>query len=156
MVGSMEVGKGKLIIPGRACAPALAYDKVSGPGERHRVSIARGREVDIATGLVVLVVVLSAGKVLGLKLEVREVEVCGGSRQHSCSGRKGQRELAELNHGASACACVCMCVPVYVGVGRIFVEVARTLHVLRRPGICMHFRFRGPGLNEVNMIRFSI
>lgn len=57
-------------LPHRSSPPSLSDDKVTSAGELHRVAIVGRLEVDIATGLVVLVVVLSTSKIMGAKFEV--------------------------------------------------------------------------------------
>lgn len=63
------------IVPVGAGVPALADDEVTSVGELNGVAIARGRELHVATGLVVLVVVLTTGEVVGAELEVGSISV---------------------------------------------------------------------------------
>jgi hypothetical protein len=75
-----------VVIPGGSSLPALADNEVASVGELNGVAIVGGREVDVAAGLVVLVVVLTTRKAVGIELEVGSI-----SDSHWVSGRGGER-----------------------------------------------------------------
>jgi hypothetical protein len=75
-----------VIVPVGSGLPSLADDKVSSVAERDGVAIVGGREVDIAAGLVVLVVVLATSKAVGIELEVEGI---GSSNWLSSWGGEG-------------------------------------------------------------------
>lgn len=88
----------EICLPARAGAPALADHEVSGTGERDRVSVARGREVDGPARHVVLVVVLATGEVLAANLEVRAIGPgCRGGKSPS-ERRDGNDEFGKAEH----------------------------------------------------------
>ena len=60
-------------VPVSSRPPALADDEVPCAGERDGVAVVGGREVNVAAGAVVLVVVLAASEVLGSDFEVRKI-----------------------------------------------------------------------------------
>jgi hypothetical protein len=67
-------------VPSSALVPALADDEVTSAGEVHRVSIAGRVELNVAAGLVVLVVVLTLAQAGGGELEVGSIGLGVGSR----------------------------------------------------------------------------
>jgi hypothetical protein len=89
----------------RAGLPALADDEVTGVAEVDRVAVVGGLEVDVAGGLVVLVVVLAAhkGAVLDGELEVGGLEAGGGGvggrgGEGASDGGEGNSHGGEGNH----------------------------------------------------------
>lgn len=93
--GALEVD-----LAGRALVPALSNDEVAGVGEVDAVAVAGGAELDVARGLVVLVVVLAGGEALaldGAELEVRDIgSGCGKGR--ASNGGEAEDHRAEGNH----------------------------------------------------------
>jgi hypothetical protein len=78
--GTLEVD-----LAGGSLLPALSDDEVTGVGEVDRVAVVGGAELDVAAGLVVLVVVLATGEVVGAKLEVGSISHGGdGLSSRSC------------------------------------------------------------------------
>jgi hypothetical protein len=78
--------------------PALSDDEVTSVRELDGVAVVGGREVDVAAGLVVLVVVLATSEVVGVQLEVRSVSNGGGSSERADCGGKGKDHGGEGNH----------------------------------------------------------
>jgi hypothetical protein len=95
--GSGLGGAREVDLAGCALVPALANNKVASVRELDAVTVVGGREVDVARGLVVLVVVLALddGGLVG-ELKVREVS--SGSREGASDGGKGEEDGAEGNH----------------------------------------------------------
>jgi hypothetical protein len=105
-------------LAGGSRLPALTDDEVTGVREVDRVAVVGGAELDVAAGLVVLVVVLATGEVVGAKLEVGSISHGGdGLSSRSCeradSGGESKDHGSEGNHfddlviGAkSVCCCV--------------------------------------------------
>ena len=87
-------------LPGGSLGPSLSDDEVTGVGEGDGVSVGLRLEVDVAAGLVVLVVVLAGdeGTSLGsAELEVRDVSD-GSGKGRASDGRNGENDRAEGNH----------------------------------------------------------
>ncbi len=61
------------LVPVTSFLPALSNDKVASAGKRDGVSVGPGREVDAASSLVVLSIVLATMIVVGSELKVGEV-----------------------------------------------------------------------------------
>ena len=83
-----------------AGAPALADDEVTSTREVDRVAVVGGVELNVAAGLVVLVVVLATSDDVGGEVEVGEIDLGVRSRSgHDAGGgRKGESESAESDH----------------------------------------------------------
>lgn len=92
--GALEVD-----LPGGSSLPALSNDEVTGVGELNGVAVVGGLEVDVAAGLVVLVVVLAADKAGGVvQLEVGKVRDGSRSSESASSGGKRNSDGGEGNH----------------------------------------------------------
>ena len=92
--GTLEVD-----LPGGSSLPALADDEVTGVGELNGVAGVGGLEVDVAAGLVVLVVVLAADKAGGIvQLEVGKVRDRSRGSEGASSGGKRNGDGGEGNH----------------------------------------------------------
>ena len=83
-----------------ARAPALADYEVAGVGEVDRVAVVGRVELDVAAGLVVLVVVLAAGDDICGEVEIGKIDrrVSSRSCHDARGGRKGQSKSAESDH----------------------------------------------------------
>jgi hypothetical protein len=92
-------GAGEVDLAGGASLPALADDEVTSVGEGDGVAVVGGLEVDVARGLVVLVVVLALDEV-GSVVELEVGEVSDGSRGSEGSTGYGERgsDGGEGNH----------------------------------------------------------
>jgi hypothetical protein len=90
-------GAREVDLAGGTLGPALADDEVTSVGELDRVTVVLGREVDVAGGLVVLVVVLALDD-RGLVGELKVGEVSSGSREGADNGGKSENDGAEGNH----------------------------------------------------------
>lgn len=92
--GALEVD-----LPGGTSLPALTDDEVTGVGELDGITVVGGLEVDVAAGLVVLVVVLAADKAGGVgELKVGKVRNGSGSSEGASSGRERDGDGGEGNH----------------------------------------------------------
>jgi hypothetical protein len=89
-----------VVLPGGSGLPSLTDNKVASVGEVDRVAVVRGAELDVAGSLVVLVVVLTTGKAVGVELEVRKVGLgsSGRSSEGASNGGESKSELGEGNH----------------------------------------------------------
>jgi hypothetical protein len=67
-------------VPGGSGLPALANDEITSTRELNGVSVAGRLEVDVAVGLVVLVVVLTAHQTVSGNLKVGSIGVGIGGR----------------------------------------------------------------------------
>ena len=90
--------EGTVAVPSSSGPPTLTDDKVACVGEADRVAVVGGREVDVAAGLVVLVVVLTAGEVVRSDLKVRGVGAGGRGSEGAGNGRSSDGEVSESNH----------------------------------------------------------
>lgn len=86
-------------IPGSSGLPALADDKVTSVGELDGIAVVGGAEVDIAAGLVVLVVVLAADET-GSVVQLEVGKIRNGSRDGEGASSYGKRggDGGECNH----------------------------------------------------------
>lgn len=89
-------------VAGGTGPPALTDDEVASTREVDRVAVVRGVELNVSAGLVVLVVVLTLGKAVHGKVEVRSIDAGIGDRgrKGARGGRKGKSKRAEGNHCA--------------------------------------------------------
>jgi len=78
--------------------PSHSDDEVTSVGELDRVAGAAGLVVDVAAGLVVLVVVLAADNVAGGQLEIRSISDSSRSCEAANRGGKGEDDGVEGNH----------------------------------------------------------
>lgn len=92
-----------MMSPRRPCFPAFSDDKVLRARECDRVSIRAGLEIDIATSLVVLGVVLAASELIASKLKVREIGT--GGTVHKMTGLR--RRSDELSGRSGECPANC-------------------------------------------------
>jgi hypothetical protein len=91
-----------VVVPVGSGLPSLADNEVTSVGELNGVTVVGGREVDVAAGLVVLVVVLATSEAVGAKVEVGGVSYSDGvgsrcSEGANC-GREGKNDGGECNH----------------------------------------------------------
>jgi hypothetical protein len=86
-------------LPSRPLTPPLPHHEIPRIGERHRIPVARRREIHGARRLVVLVVVLALHHACrAAELEVWLIGGGGGSSEGACGGREGKDEGAEGYH----------------------------------------------------------
>ena len=86
-------------LPSGSGLPTFTNHEVASIGERNRVSVAGRRKVDVAAGLVVLVVVLAADKAGGIvQLEVGKVRDRSRGSEGASSGGKRNGDGGEGNH----------------------------------------------------------
>lgn len=99
---SNELGYSKTaaFLPVGTRPPSLADNEVACIGKVHGVAVAGRAVVDVAARLVVLVVVLSANKILGAKLEVRGISHGLGdwSSESASNGSEPERKSRKGNH----------------------------------------------------------
>lgn len=88
-----------MVLPGCSLAPTFSYNEVLRTRELNRVSISTRLEIDIATSLVVLGVILAASETCDSEFEVRSIRIrisCRGSKRSN--GRKNNSKVFEGNH----------------------------------------------------------
>lgn len=142
-------GGGRSIKGDVACCtslPALADDEVACSREGHTVARVAGAEVDVAAGLVVLVVVLAAENVLGGEIEVRSINigVCCWGGEDAGGGGQGEGEGAESNHvgrSIKAWKCLWMLEIPWVQVKTCVYISQGLLRVVRSSGAILLFPF---------------
>lgn len=96
-IAGVNMGDSGKSLPGGTSPPALADDEVTSAGELDAIAVVAGLEVDVAAGLVVLVVVLATGEAgLGGELKVGDVGDRGG--EGASRGGEGKSQSAEGDH----------------------------------------------------------